>query len=249
MGNRSHRNRRVLGVVPARGGSKGIPSKNIVDLLGRPLIDYTIGPALASRSVTDLVVSTDDPKIAEIATNSGAPPPFLRPHNLSTDDSHSLPVILHSLEFMEDQKGVEYDAVIMLQPTTPLRSQEDIDESVDKLFRTEADSVISVSNLEGHHPLRMKRIIGDLLVNYMDQGMEDMRPRQELPPVFIRNGAIYATTTLSLRKNLSFAGPVTRPYLMPLERSVNIDTELDLIVAKHLLAKGGLGRNGGQRTK
>lgn len=226
----------VLGVIPARGGSKAIPNKNILSILGKPLVNYTIEAALESRQLTHCVVSTDSADIAEIASQAGALVPFLRPSELSTDTALSLPVILHSLEFMERTKGLDYDAVVMLQPTTPLRLSSDIDMALEKLFETDADSVISVVEVGAEHPLRMKRVIGDRLINYIDQGFEDMRPRQHLPPVYIRNGAIYATRRRTILEQQSFSGADCRPYEMPAERSINIDTLADLIIAEYYLS-------------
>jgi len=139
----------------------------------------------------------------------------------------------HSLKFMEAKQSLHYDLVVMLQPTTPLRLTKDIDNAINILLDTQSDSVISVVEVEGHHPLRMKRVIGGRLINYIDQGHEDMRPRQELPPVYIRNGAIYATRRDVLVKDNSFTGLDSRAYIMPLDRSVNIDTPEDLLIAKN----------------
>ena len=228
--------RLILGVIPARGGSKTIPKKNIFPVLGKPLLNYTIEAALESRLLTHCVVSTDSKDIAEIASRAGALVPFLRPPELSTDAALSLPVILHSLAFMERTNGLSYDAVVMLQPTTPLRLSSDIDMALGKLFETNADSVISVVEVGAAHPLRMKRVIGDQLINSIDQGFEDMRPRQSLPPVYIRNGAIYATRRRTLLEQQTFSGTDCRAYIMPTERSINIDTPADLIIAEYYLS-------------
>jgi len=230
-------NKKVLGVIPARGGSKGIPNKNIIEILNKPLINYSIEAALKSKLLTHCVVSTNDQLISSIAKKAGAKVPFLRPENLSHDSSLSFPVIMHALEFMEKEQGITYDAVIMLQPTTPLRSSSDIDESINMLFSTEGDSVISVSDVGANHPLRMKRVVGDRLLNYVDQGFEDMRPRQQLPPVYIRNGAIYLALRSTLTEQQTFSGKECLAYLMPEMRSVNIDANTDLIVAEHYINK------------
>jgi len=221
----------ILAVIPARGGSKGIANKNIIDIGGNPLIKYTIDAASGSDMITDYVVSTDSDAIADVAKSCGALVPFKRPGHLSNDKALSLPVIQHAVEFMEVEQGYQYDLVIMLQPTTPLRQTKDIDNAINLLFNTNADSVISVVEVEGHHPLRMKRVVDGRLINYIDQGHEDMRPRQELPPVYIRNGAIYATMRNTLMKENSFVGVDSRAYIMPPERSVNIDTMKDLSLA------------------
>jgi len=224
--------KKILAVVPARGGSKGILNKNIVDIGGNPLIKYTIDAALGSEMLTHCVVSTDSDVIADVAKSCGALVPFKRPKHLSDDKALSLPVMQHAVEFMEAEQGYQYDLVIMLQPTTPLRQTKDIDNAIKLLFDTNADSVISVVEVEGHHPLRMKRVVDGRLINYIDQGHEDMRPRQELPPVYIRNGAIYATMRDILMDKDSFTGSDSRAYIMSDESSVNIDTLKDLILAQ-----------------
>jgi len=225
-------NKKILAVIPARGGSKGIQNKNITDVGGSPLIKYTIDAALKSTMLTHCIVSTDSNKISDVAKSLGALVPFRRPEHLSNDKALSLPVMQHAVEFMESLHGYQYDAIVMLQPTTPLRKVEDIDDSISLLLDTNADSVISVVEVEGYHPLRMKRVIDGCLVNYIDQGHEDMRPRQDLPPVYIRNGAIYATTRNTLMIEDSFTGKDSRAYIMPNERSVNIDTHQDLLLVQ-----------------
>ena len=129
------------------------------------------------------------------------------------------------------------DAVMLLQPTAPLRSAEDIENCAALLEKTGADSVVSVVDVGGHHPLRMKKMSGDRLVNYVEQKQESMGPRQELPPVYIRNGAIYLSKREVLFKRPTMVGADCRGYIMPAERSVNIDTPFDLILANHLLSK------------
>ena len=224
--------KKILAVIPARGGSKGIPNKNIVDVGGNPLIKYTIDAALDLEILTHCVVSTDSDEISDVAKSCGALVPFKRPKHLSDDQALSLPVMQHAVEFMESKQGYQYDLVIMLQPTTPLRQTSDIDNAIKLLFDTNADSVVSVVEVDGYHPLRMKRVVDGRLINYIDQGHEDMRPRQELPPVYSRNGAIYATIRDVLMDKDSFTGSDIRSYIMPLERSINIDTQLDLQLAK-----------------
>ena len=224
--------KRILGVIPARGGSKSIPNKNIIELNGNPLIKYTIDAALESKLLTHCIVSTDSDAIASVAKSCGALVPFKRPDHLSGDDTLSLPVVQHAVQFMENDQQYKYDAVIMLQPTSPLRLTSDIDNTINLLFDTNSDSVISVVEVEGYHPLRMARIVEGYLINYIDQGQEDMRPRQKLPPVYIRNGAIYATRRDVLMEDDSWVGDDVRAYVMSLDRSVNIDTFADLLLAE-----------------
>jgi len=226
----------VLAVIPARGGSKGVPNKNIRSIAGKPLIAYTIEAAKGSQVLTQTVISTDSEEIALIAKGLGGQVPFLRPAKLATDMAASLAVIQHAVKHTENHLNCIFDIIVMLQPTCPLRTSFDIDEAVNKLIDTGADSVISVVAVGGYHPLRMKRIVsGDHLVNYIEQGEEDMRPRQILPPTYIRNGAVYATRRDVLMTEGNFVGEDCRAYVMPTVRSINIDVYEDLLVAEHYL--------------
>ena len=228
--------KKILGVIPARGGSKGIPNKNIVDLCGKPLISYTIEAARKSKYLTDVIVSTDSEEIAAVAKSVGGNVPFLRPKNLAADATPSAPVVAHAIEFMERINQYKYDAVMLLQPTTPLRATIDIDNVIEIWIEEEIDSVVSVVNVGAEHPLRMKRIISNRLINYIDQGIEDMRPRQVLPEVYIRNGAIYLISRKKFESSGSLVGEEVVPYVMPEARSVNIDAMKDLIYAEYLLS-------------
>lgn len=232
---------RILGVIPARGGSKTIPKKNIKPLLGRPLIAYTIVEALQSKLLTKVIVSSDDSEIIKISKSYGAEAPFIRPKELATDLALATDVVKHAVLEMERLEKKKYDYVVMLQPTTPLRTAEDIDNALKKLIETGADSVISVVNVGSMHPVRMKRIVDDRLVDYAEEEMENM-PKELLPPVYIRSGDIYAVKRDVLVNKRSFKGDDCRPYVMPKERSINIDSELDFLLAKILMKKMKLGR-------
>ena len=218
----------ILGVIPARGGSKGIPNKNIIEIGGNPLIHYTIKAGLESKMLTHCVVSTESDEIKRIAKVHGGNVPFKRPKELSSDNAVSMPVMKHAIQFMEKKQNCKYDIVVMLQPTTPLRLSEDIDNSLILLEESKADAVISVVDVGANHPLRMKRIVDGRLINYIDQGYENMQPRQELPSVYIRNGAIYAVKRDILMEDDSWVGNDVVAYIMPTERSVNIDAMQDL---------------------
>lgn len=220
---------RVLGLIPARGGSKGIPRKNLADLGGRPLLAWTADTALAS-SIDRVVLSTDDEEIAATGRELGVDVPFMRPRVLASDAARSIDVVLHALEAL----GERPDAVMLLQPTTPFRSAEDIDGSIGLLEATQADSVISVASVGGHHPARMKLIEDGWLIDPPFSEVEEGIPRQELTDIFIRNGAIYLTCLTTLLGR-SFKGPRSRAWIMPAERSVNIDNPLDLAVARALI--------------
>lgn len=229
----------TLAVVPARGGSKGVPGKNIRALAGMPLIAYTIEAARAAKSLTCSVVSTDNEDIARVARELGGDVPFMRPPELATDMATSLPVVQHAVREMERIRACRFDAVVMLQPTCPMRTGANIDDAVKLLYESGADSVVSVVEVGGYHPFRMKRIVaGDHLVNYIEQGFEDMRPRQVLPPVYIRNGALYVARREQIMEKQSFVGEDCRAFVMSERDSVNIDTLADMLVAEHYLLDG-----------
>lgn len=228
---------KILGVIPARGGSKAIKNKNMSEINGKPLIYYTIKEALKSKFISDLVVSSDDESIINYSIKLGVTAPFKRPKNLSTDNALSSSVVYHALEYMESLKSINYDLVIMLQPTSPFRKVKHIDESIRLMINKNSDSLVSVVNVDGYHPYRMKKFSEDYVLNYIDQGFEDMRPRQNLPKVFIRNGAIYIVKCEYFKKNKNLVGQKCLGYEMDLKESVNIDNEIDLLVSKTIMEK------------
>ena len=229
--------KKIIAVIPAKGNSRAIPKKNIVKILGKPLIYYTIKEAKRSKLIDDLVVSTDSKQISKISKKYGAKAPFLRPKHLSTDFVQALPVIKHAVLFMEKLNKRKYDYVIMLQVTCPLRSCADIDNSLKKLIKSKAKSITSIVDVGANHPYRMKVVKKNKLYNFIDHGFENMRPRQKLKKIYIRNGSIYAATRNTVIKKNSLVSRKNLPYIMPEERSVNIDSPIDLISAKHYLKK------------
>ena len=227
---------KILAVIPARGGSKGIPDKNINLLRNKPLIYYTICEALKSRMLTDFIVSTDSKKIKEVSEHYGAKVPFLRPDNLSHDNALAIPTIQHAVKYYEKIVGFEYDIILMLQPTAPLRTAKDIDVSLKKLIDSDADSVISVVDVDNYHPYKMKKIKGENLHDYVNSNLENP-PRQELPKLYIVNGAIYATRRNIFILENTFKGKKCIPYIMPQSRSINIDRLTDFLVADYYLKR------------
>lgn len=222
-------NFKVLGIIPARGGSKGIKKKNLAPLVGKPLIAYSIESALAANSLHRTIVSTDSDEIAEVCKALGADVPFMRPAVLAQDDTPTLPVIQHALDTLQDT----FDAVMILQPTSPFRSPADIDAAVEMLAaNADADSVISVVKVGDNHPARMKLIRDGWLVDPSFAEETEGQRRQDLPEMFLRNGAIYLTRTEVIMKRNSLKGNRSLAYVMPEFRSVNIDSEMDLLVAK-----------------
>jgi CMP-N-acetylneuraminic acid synthetase len=226
---------RVLGIIPARGGSKGLPGKNVKLLNGIPLIAYTIKEALNSK-IEECIVSTDSEEIAQIARNYGGNVPFLRPAEFATDEASSLDVVLHALNFMKEHENKEYDAIMLLQPTTPYRDSEDINQAINILENCDADSVISVTNVGGSHPARMKFIVEGNLIDPPFVEEFEGQNRQELKPMFIRNGGIYLTRIDTI-KNGSFKGNISKALVMPEKKSVNIDNIDDFEFAEWLMTK------------
>ncbi len=202
------------------------------------MIAYTIESALRSRWITKLAVSTDDQEIATVARQFGADVPFVRPPHLATDSALAIDVVKHALEFQERLDGIQYSAVALLQPTTPLKAAEDIDATIDELMRSGCDSVVTMVDVGANHPARMYRIVDGRLVSVMDERVA-MKPRQDLEPIYIRNGAVYACRREVLFRYNALIGQDVRPLVMPPERSVNIDESSDIILAEHYLRLTG----------
>lgn len=224
---------RVVAIIPARGGSKGIPRKNIWDLAGKPLIAYTIEVALKSKKLDRVIVSTDNVKIAEIAKSYGAEVPFLRPIELAKDDTPGLLVIQHAVRYLENIEGYKVDIVVVLQPTSPLRNERYVDEAIEKLIRTRADSVVTVCRVK-HHPFWSFTAKGDRLYPFSEKGITISR-RQDLPEIYAVNGAVYAVRRDVLFDQNSVFGRDTRAVVMPYEESVDIDDYFGLFVAEMML--------------
>ena len=227
----------AIGLIPARGGSKGVLRKNIRQLAGKPLIAWTIEVALACPSSDRVIVSTDDQEIAQIARQYGAEMPFIRPAELAQDDTPDLPVYQHALSWLAEHEGYHPDIVVWLRPTAPLRTVQDVEAAIQLLIETNADCVRSVCLAE-HHPYWMKRLDGDRLVPFVD-GIDEGRyyRRQLLPPVYRLNGAVDVTWCRTLmEKGLLYTGDV-RGYVMPAERSIDLDSELDFALAELLLQR------------
>lgn len=226
---------RVLGIIPARGGSKGIPKKNITPLLGRPLIAYTARAAAKSERLDRVILSTDDDEIAKVAESLGIEVPFRRPPELALDDTPMIDVLLDALERVET-RGDRYDAIFCLQPTNPLRRSSDIDGAIELLERSQADSVISFVDVGERHPARMKVIDGEGRVRdpEFSESAEGL-PRQRLPKYYLREGSVYVTRRDILVNHRSIKGSDCRAWIMPAERACNIDEPFDLFLAEHIL--------------
>jgi CMP-N-acetylneuraminic acid synthetase len=226
--------KRILAIIPARGGSKRLPQKNILELSGKPLIAWTIEAALASKYIDRVVVSTDSDKIAHISKIYGADVPFLRPNSLATDKSASIDVVLQlldKLELIDDY----YDYIILLQPTSPLRTTMNIDESIMMLMDRKCDAIISVCEAE-HSPL-WSNIIPENgnLSNFLDESILNKRS-QDLDKYHRLNGAIYFCDSIRIKKEKTFFfNSNCIAYRMTQEQSIDIDTQLDFLKAEFFM--------------
>lgn len=225
----------ALGVIPARGGSKGIAQKNLVPVGGRPLLAYTADAARASRRLTRTVVSTEDPAIAAAAQALGLDVPFVRPAALAADDTPMLPVLQHALSEMRS-RGVDADVLVLLQPTSPLRRGEHIDAAIDLLERTGADTVVTVVEVPHQfNPVSVMRLDGDRLVPFLE-GPTLLR-RQDKPRVFARNGPAVLAVRTRVVEHGALYGEDVRPLVMTPEDSIDIDSPSDLDLVEFLIAR------------
>ena len=229
----------ILGVTLARGGSKSIPQKNIVDLNGSSLLSYTVKEALESKYLTNYLISTDCPNIAAEGKRLGALVPFMRPAELSTDIAPSLTALQHAAEFAEKMFGVKYDLVVELMATAPFKTAEDIDACIQLCVKNEVDSVIAVRQIFDQHPARVKVIdTNGLLQNFCVSEPLEARRQDLAPPAFIRAGAIYC-----LKRHYLFDAGARYgkgrdlAYVLSGHRGLNIDEPEDLLVAKALIEK------------
>jgi CMP-N-acetylneuraminic acid synthetase len=223
----------IFAIIPARGGSKGLPGKNIKLFCGKPLLAWTIEAAKLSSYIGKVIVSTDSEQIAQTARDFGAEVPFLRPQELSTDDSDTVSVTLHALSCLK-KDNYEPKLLVLLQPTSPLRLTEDIDNAIELFLGNGCDAVISVNKLQ--HPIFWTFRISN---SYLDPlfGRDYLASRrQELPEIYAPNGAIYIVSIDAFLKHKSFYLDMTRPYVMPFQRSIDIDDEDDFLVAERFMA-------------
>jgi N-acylneuraminate cytidylyltransferase/CMP-N,N'-diacetyllegionaminic acid synthase len=232
-----------IAIIPARGGSKGIPRKNIKKLGGKPLIAYTIETAIKTKCIDRTIVSTDDPEIAEIAKNYGVEVPFLRPSYLAEDDVPVLPVVQHSVKELE-KENYKPDIVVVLQPTSPFRKSEDIERAVDKLIETNADCVVTLSEVE-QHPYRMRRLVGDKPIPLFEVDEKVLyAQRQDFPKIYMMNGAIYACKKEPMMKQTVFYGQDIRAIVIEKISAWDIDTIIDFqiaeLIVKERASKWGL---------
>ncbi|KIL97766.1 N-Acetylneuraminate cytidylyltransferase [Paramagnetospirillum magnetotacticum MS-1] len=221
----------VLALITARGGSKGLPGKNVRPLAGRPLVAWSVAQARASALVDRVVISSDDPEIVQAATAAGCEAPFIRPAELASDTASSVEVAVHALEAIDGA----YDILVLLQPTSPLRHTADIDACLRQLVDNRAPSCVSVCEA-AKSPWWMLRMDEAGTLTRLLEPLDASR-RQDLPKVFVANGAVYAVRVPWLLEQRKFLGEGSVGHVMPAERSVDIDTALDFRLAELLAAE------------
>jgi CMP-N,N'-diacetyllegionaminic acid synthase len=223
----------ILAIIPARGGSKGVPGKNIKLLAGKPLITYSIEAAIESEYINRVVVSTDDDEVAQVSKRYGAEV-IKRPGKLAQDDSLTIDAVIHVLNAIE-KEGYSVDIVVLLQPTSPLRTQEDVDSAINLFIENmdKCNSLVSVCEFDHSHYWSLK-VEGDYLKPNFGEEYFKMR-RQDLPKLYMPNGSIFISKKESLLNSKSFYNGNTIPYLMKTEASVDIDTIMDFKLAGLIL--------------
>ena len=233
--NKSHtKELNFLTIVPARGGSKGVFRKNIRNVGDRPLIEWTIEAIQKSYLKDNFYISTEDKEIANISRKMNAKI-IERPENIAADSSQAIDVIHHAVSYAENINNIKYDYIILLQPTSPMRSYIDINNAIDILIDKRPDSLVSVYKVEDAHPARMYELQNDYLEPLVNEGTSTRR--QDLSDIFHRNGAIYATSSKTLNTNNKIVAGKVSPLIMPKNRSINIDDEEDLMIADYLISQ------------
>lgn len=225
---------KTIAIIPARAGSQGVKNKNIRLVGGMPLILHTIMTARSSGVYSDVIVTTDSSEIAEIATDAGASVPFLRSDQLADNKALAVDVMVDSLQRLNAEYSDE-SYFCMLQPTTPLRSAQDCVNVHEMMMSEPAHSLISVTECSEHPYKMVRKSSSQLRLNFLDWPVENP-PRQSLPELFIYNGAFYAAKINLFLAQKTFVSEKTKLYEMPKDRSVNIDDEIDLVLADALLS-------------
>jgi len=226
-----YNNNKILGIIPARGGSKGVPRKNLRELAGKPLLAWTIEAAKSSCLIDRVILSSEDDEIIKTARQYGLDVPFKRPESLALDETPGVEPVLHAMKELESDG---YSHIVLLQPTSPLRKAEDIDEAIRLCLETKAPSCVSVCR-SAHPPWWMFRIdVNNRLMPIMDAEALPLR-RQDAPVAYQLNGSVYVAECDFLKQSKGFISPDTVAYVMPPERSLDIDTEIDLAIAEMIL--------------
>lgn len=229
------RSGRILGIIPARGGSKGLPRKNILPLCGKPLVAWTIEQGAASKRLTRCIVSSDSEEIIGVAKEWGGDVPFVRPPEYARDDSPTTGAILHALDSLK-ARGETYDFIAELQPTSPLRRPSDIDDAIGRFLASECDSLVTVGEVHMEHPGIVKRIEGDFITPYIP-GTTLAYQRQQLDRAYFPYGVISIATVEFYRRARSFYGERTAFHVIERWQNYEVDDEDDLAVCEVMMRK------------
>ncbi len=223
----------ILAIIPARGGSKGLPGKNLKKLAGKPLVSWTIEQALASKYLDKVIVSTDDDEIADVSRKYGAEVPFKRPPEYATDTASSVDVVLHALDFFKDREET-YDYIMLLEPTSPLRKKNDIDDALEKLSgKPEKDTLVSLGEIHLEHPMIAKKVQDDTVVQYAD--FPRIYQRQQADKAFFPYGVVYLSRTDAFYETKTFYGKRTMPLFVERWQNYEVDDIVDLVVIERIL--------------
>jgi len=227
----------ILGIIPARGGSKSIPHKNIKLLADKPLIAHTIETAQKCKMLNRTVVSTDDNEIAEVARKYGGDVSFMRPNELAMDDTPMIPVLQHAVSFVENEENIRVDVIVLLDPTSPLRRVKDVEACINKLLSSDVDSVVTVCEVEHNPYFVMMELASDRLVPLINNDTEITR-RQDAPDVHRLNAAVYAIKRDVLMNECKIITDNTMAVIMPQDLSAHIDHTIDFEFVEFLIKRG-----------
>lgn len=224
----------TVAIIPARGGSKGLPRKNIRPLAGKPLIAHSIEVARKCNYIDRVIVTTDDKEIADISMEYGAEVPFIRPEHLASDEATTIDVLKHAIDFLEKEQS-DVPNIVLLQPTSPLRSLEDLNKALELYHHNKQEVVISVCEAQTH-PYLLKKIREDSIVDFIEKPI--VTRRQDFPNVYELNGAIYICSKENIEKGYIYKDRAI-PFIMNRENSVDIDDEVDFLLAEAIMNKRG----------
>lgn len=234
-----YKGKTFLGIIPARGGSKGLPRKNILPLNGKPLITWSIEAGQKSRYLDMVMVTTDDQDIAQTAKNAGAEVPFMRPADLSGDTASSIDVIEHTINFYSKQRQQDFDYIVLLEPTSPLRETDDIDLAIERLLESQAEAITGIAKTESQNPaFLLKMDTEGFLKGYDQKGLRSLR-RQDINEVYFLEGTIYISTTEALLRERTFYHDKTIGYVVPKYKSLEIDDIDDLVMVEAIMKHKG----------
>ncbi len=234
-----YKDKTFLAIIPARGGSKGLPGKNIKELCGKPLIAWSIENGLKSKYLDEVIVSTDYKEIADIAKQYGASVPFLRPDYLASDTATSFDAIKYTIDYYKNKLNKEFDYIVLLEPTSPLREVSDIDNAIEKLFDSEANSIVGISKTEDQNPaFLVEKNSNDFINGYENKDMQVLR-RQDIKDVYFFEGTIYVSKTDVLLDKKTFYHKNTIGYEVPKFKSLEIDDIDDFLMVEAMMKHKG----------